>query len=124
MPADESPSHEKGQPGIGRAALSGLCPRCGEPTLFDAPARVAFECAKCGLDFTRYERGGRLVGVLTMLVTATLIGLAIGVDVALDPPMWLQAIFWAPVTILAVIGTLRLFKTALLYARFEKETGQ
>ncbi|MFL0357084.1 DUF983 domain-containing protein [Erythrobacter sp. GH1-10] len=124
MPTDESPSHEKGQPGIVQAALSGLCPRCKAPTLFDAPARVAFECRKCGLDFTQYERGARLAGLLTLLMAALLIGLAIGIDVALDPPLWLQLLVWGPLTVVVVIGTLRFYKTLLLYARYEKDTAR
>ena len=64
MPADESPSHEKGQPGIGRAALSGLCPRCGEPMqkINDAKqSHIEYEaCAEHGLfmdagEFTDYK---------------------------------------------------------------------
>ena len=120
MIPDESPTQSKGQPGIGRAALSGLCPRCSAPTLFETPAGIAFECDACGLDFTQYERGARLAGLLTIIVAALLIALAMGIDIWLRPPFILQALFWTPVTILTVIGVLRLFKTALLYARYEK----
>ena len=107
-----------------RASRQGLCPRCHAPTLFDAPASVAFECGKCGLDFTQYERGGRLAGVLTLLVAAVLIALALTVDVMFDPPIALLGLVFAPVTILAVIGTLRFYKTLLLYARYDKEHGR
>ncbi len=123
MAAGESPSHEKGQPGIVQAALSGLCPRCGEPTLFEAPARVALNCQSCQLDFTGLERGARLAGLVTIVTAAVLIGLSIGADMAFQPPFWLQVLFWGPVTIAAVIGVLRLYKTALLYAAYDAQTG-
>ena len=119
MSADESPSNKKGQPGIVQAALSGLCPKCGEPTLFEAPARVALRCDSCQLDFTGLERGARLAGLVTIVVAALLIMLSIGVDMALQLSFWLQVLFWAPVTIAVVIGTLRFYKTALLYRQYE-----
>jgi len=103
-----------------RAALYGECPQCGARTLFDAPASVAMTCSSCELDFTQYERGGRLGGMLTAIVAIMLIMLAYLVEATLRPPLWLQAAFWAPVTVGIVIYSLRLFKTVLLYAAYEK----
>ena len=119
MRSDESPDTTKGQSGILRAALLGLCPQCSEPTLFEAPARVALECPNCGLDFTKYERGGRVSGLFTVMIAIILIVLAVLIESAFRPPLWLQAAFWAPVTVGTVIYGLRLFKTVLLYAAFE-----
>jgi len=56
---------------------------------------------------------------LTALVAIVLMLLAVGLDEALSPPLWLQAAIWAPVTVFAVIGALRLFKTLLLYSAYE-----
>ncbi len=123
MTVGESPEDTRGQSGIVRAALLGLCPRCAEATLFEAPARVALTCEACGLDLGALERGGRFGGVLTALVAILLMLAAVGVDMALDPPLWLQAAFWAPVTVVAVIGALRLFKTVLLCASYEHRKG-
>ena len=119
MAADESPSHEKGQPGIVAAALSGLCPRCHKPTLFEAPARIAIKCDACDLDFTALERGARLAGVVTILTAAILISIALGIDITFNPPIWLQALIWGPVTIASVISVLRCYKTLLLYRQYE-----
>lgn len=120
MTSGQGPETTKGQSGIVRAALLGLCPRCGERTLFEAPARVALTCSHCELDLGSLERGGRFAGLLTALVAVILIMLAYAVEAAYRPPLWLQAAFWAPVTVALVIGTLRLFKTTLLYARYER----
>ncbi len=120
MQSGESPDDTKGQSGVIRAALLGLCPKCGAASLFEAPARVALTCSSCALDLGSLERGGRLAGVLTALLAIVLIGIAVGIETAFRPPLWLQAAFWAPVTVFVVIGALRLFKTVLLYANFEK----
>lgn len=115
MVPGESPKQKGGQPGIVSAALSGLCPRCGAKTLFAAPAGLAEECAACGLDFLSLERGGRFVGVVTMVLALVLILAALGVDEWLRPPLWASLAFWAPVTIASVIFGLRLYKTMWVY---------
>ncbi len=119
MSSGESHETTKGQSGILRAALLGLCPHCGAKTLFEAPARVALTCPNCECDLGSLERGGRLGGVLTALVAIILILIAYGIEVTLHPPLWLQAAFWAPVTVGVVIFALRLFKTRLLYEAYE-----
>lgn len=119
MTSGESHDTQKGQSGIFRAALLGSCPECGDTTLFEAPARVAMECSSCGLDFTKHERGGRVSGLFTVVVAIILIVIAVLIENTFRPPLWLQAAFWAPVTVGTVIYSLRLFKTLLLYASFE-----
>lgn len=114
----ESPSEQKGQPGLVSAALSGLCPRCGARTLFAAPAQLADECAECGLDFLGLERGGRFVGVVTMLLALALMLAALGVDEWLRPPLWLSLVVWLPVTVGGVIGGLRFYKTLWVYHQY------
>jgi uncharacterized protein (DUF983 family) len=59
-----------------------------------------------------------------MAVAVLLIMIALAIESAYRPPLLLQALVWAPVTITAVLGTLRLYKTALLYARYDKVQGQ
>lgn len=89
--------------------------------MFEAPARIAMKCTHCELDLGSLERGGRFAGMFTAIVAIILILIALGIDSVIAPPMWLQFAFWAPVTVLGVIFALRLFKTLLLYAAFEKQ---
>lgn len=120
MNADPGPTEKKGQPGLVSAALSGLCPRCGAKTLFVAPAGLAETCAHCGLDIVSLERGGRFVGVVTMLLALMLILAAMGVDEWLRPPIWASLLFWAPLTVGAVIFGLRFYKTMWVYHQYEE----
>ena len=62
-----------------RAALRGLCPRCGQGRLFDGFLKVRPECEVCGLDFSTIQ---------TALV----------VEINFHPPMWLHLIVWLPMT--------------------------
>ncbi len=111
---------EMAHPSLFRAALSGLCPRCGAKTLFAAPAALAEECGACRLDILSLERGGRFVGILTMLLALVLIIAALAVDEWLRPPLWASFLFWAPVTVGSVIGGLRFYKAMWVYHQYEE----
>jgi len=118
MTPGESPKDKGGQPGLVSAALSGLCPRCGAKTLFAQPAGLADDCANCGLDFLKLERGGRFVGVVTMVLGLVLIMAALAVDEWLELPLWASLVVWAPVTVGCVIGALRLYKTMWVFHQY------
>ena len=77
------------------------------------------KCPSCELDFTKYERGGRVSGLFTVVIAIILIVIAVLIENTFRPPLWLQAAFWVPVTVGTVIYSLRLFKTVLLYAAVE-----
>ncbi|GGD97402.1 membrane protein [Tsuneonella deserti] len=116
--------NEEGQPGIAAAALSGLCPRCGARTLFAGPARFAPKCRVCGLDFSRFDVGDGPAALLILIIGALVAGLAIWLQLTADPPYWLQALIWIPVTTALVIGGLRIAKAALLASEFRNKSGE
>jgi uncharacterized protein (DUF983 family) len=120
MMPDGSPKENKGQPGLALAALYGLCPRCCGRTLFASPAQLADECAHCGLDVLRLQRGGRFVGVVTMLLALALILAALATDEWLRPPLWASFLFWGPVTVGSVMYGLRCWKTMWVYHQYEE----
>ena len=107
---------EKGQPGLAEAALFGLCPECGAKTLFAAPTRFSERCSSCGLDYSSFNVGDGPAAILTLLLGALIIALAIALDIAVRPPFWVHALIWIPLTCLMVLFSLRLAKGALLVA--------
>lgn len=111
QPQDNS---AKGQPGTALAALSGLCPDCGARTLFAGPVKFADRCPSCGLNFASYNVGDGPAALLTMIVGALIVALALGLDSAVRPPFWVHIILWVPITALAVTWSLRVCKGALL----------
>lgn len=121
---DPEPDTAKGQPGIAQAALFGLCPRCGARTLFDGPVKFAPRCGSCGLDFGKFNVGDGPAGFLTLIIGAVLVGLALWLDAAVRPPLWVHALIWVPVTIGAVLVGLRYAKGALLAAEFRNKAGE
>ena len=101
-------------PGAAEAALKGLCPRCGAVTLFQGPVRFRPSCRACGLDFSAFNVGDGPAAFLILIVGALITGLAIWLELAAGPPFLLHLLIWPPLTLLAVLGSLRIGKAALL----------
>jgi uncharacterized protein (DUF983 family) len=116
--------HSKGQPGFARAALFGLCPRCGARTLFAGVARFAPTCRACGLDYDQFNVGDGPAAFLTLIIGALIAFLAIWLQLALEPPFWVHIVLWIPLTTGLVIAGLRAGKAALLTAEYRREAGE
>jgi len=95
---NDSVPETEGQPGIARAALFGLCPRCGARTLFDGVAKFAPQCPACKLDYTQFNVGDGPAAFLTLIVGALIVGLA----------LWLSQSSAGIVASLPVLGALAL----------------
>ncbi len=121
--SSDTPDNE-GQPGIAQAALFGLCPQCGARALFDGVVKFAPRCRSCGLDFDKFNVGDGPAGFLTLIIGAVLVGLALWLDAAVRPPLWVHALIWVPVTTGAVLVGLRYAKGALLAAEFRNKAGE
>ena len=120
-PAQHNPT---GQPGATRAALLGLCPGCGEKTLFDGVIQFADKCPKCGLDFARFNVGDGPAAFLTLIIGALVATMAAVLEVKLSPPFWVHAVLWIPITSGAVVLGLRAAKAALLGAEYRRNAGE
>lgn len=113
-------SDNEGQPGIVPAALFGLCPRCGARSQFDGLVRFAPKCFACHLDYSRFNVGDGPAAFLTMVVGALVVGLALWLQLALEPPFWVHVVLWVPFTTIAVVWGLRVSKAALLAAEYRR----
>ena len=119
----ETNTHE-GQPSIVKAALFGLCPDCGAKTLFVSPVRFADRCTACALDYRQFNVGDGPAALLTLVIGALIIVMAITLDIAVRPPFWLHAIIWVPMTIILVVLSLRIAKAALLISEHRNRAGE
>jgi uncharacterized protein (DUF983 family) len=99
-------------------AILGLCPRCGARTLFAGWLAFSSACTACALDFAAFNVGDGAAAFVTLVVGALVVGGSITVQLAFDPPIWLQGLIWMPVTIIGVIGLLRIGKAALLASEY------
>jgi uncharacterized protein (DUF983 family) len=116
--------NSEGRPGIVQVALHGLCPECGAKTLFAGTARFAERCGNCGLNYEAFNVGDGPAALLTLIIGALVIVMAVTVDVAFNPPFWVQALIWVPVTVALTFWSLRVSKAALLAAEYRNKAGE
>jgi uncharacterized protein (DUF983 family) len=105
-------------------SLRGLCPRCAAPTLFQTFLRFAPRCRACGLDFSAFNVGDGPAAFLTLIVGTIVTILAIALELAADPPVWVHVVLWVPLTLILVVGSLRLAKAALLALEFRNQARE
>lgn len=105
-------------PSLAAAAFRGLCPNCGERTLFAGLARFAPKCRACGLDFASFNVGDGPAAFLILIVGAIVAVGAILLDQAVSPPWWVH-IVWLPIGAGLTIFGLRIGKAALIYQEFK-----
>ena len=81
-----------------KAAIAGKCPRCGEGKLFDGFLQLAKTCDTCGLDYGFADSGDGPAVLVTLLAGFLVVGLALWVEVAYEPPFWVHLVIFLPLT--------------------------
>lgn len=94
--------------------IGGLCPSCGARTLFQGLLGFAPRCRACGLDYSSFNVGDGPAAFLILLVGTLIVGLALWLELAAEPPFWVHLLLWPLLTLLLVIGSLRVGKGMLL----------
>ena len=108
---------------MAEAALFGLCPQCGGRTLFAGWTRFADRCRSCGLDLTRFNVGDGPASFLILIIGAVVVALALWLQLSVEPPWWLHALLWPPLTVVCVVLGLRVAKAALLQSEYRNKAG-
>ncbi len=101
-----------------RSAVFGLCPRCQGRTLFAGLLAFAPRCVVCELDLAQFNVGDGAAAFVTLVVGGLVVAGAVGLQASLAPPIWVQLAVWLPVTVVGVIGALRIARAALLQAEY------
>ncbi|QNN65032.1 DUF983 domain-containing protein [Sphingomonas rhizophila] len=104
-------------PSLPAASLLGLCPQCGERTLFAGIARFAPRCRTCGLDFAAFNVGDGPALFLILIIGTLLTVGALVVDAAYSPSYWVHLV-WLPIGIGLTLAGLRIGKAALLFQEY------
>jgi uncharacterized protein (DUF983 family) len=105
------------------AGLACRCPRCGRGRLFDGFLTVAERCTDCGFDLRRADSGDGPAVFLIFILGAVVVPLALWVETAFAPPLWLHAIVWSLVVLGGALGLLRPLKATLIALQFRHKAG-
>ncbi|HEX8380672.1 MAG TPA: DUF983 domain-containing protein [Allosphingosinicella sp.] len=112
------------EPDPAAVAIRGLCPRCSAKTLYKGLAGFAPECRACGLDFAGFNVGDGPAAFLILIVGGLVTALAVWLELAAEPPFWVHALLWLPLTAALVVGSLRLAKGLLLALEYRHRAGE
>lgn len=99
------------------------CPRCGKGRLFNGFLAVAERCDVCGLDLQKSDSGDGPAVFLIFFLGAVVVALAIWVEIAYMPPMWVHAIIWPSVVLIAALGLLRPLKAIMVALEYKHKIG-
>ena len=99
-------------------ALACRCPRCGKGRLFLGLLAVRPTCDACGLDLSAQDAGDGPAVFVILVLGAVVVGLAIWVEVAFAPPLWVHAVVWLPVITAGAIAMLRPLKALMIALQY------
>ena len=113
-------SLEREDPGVSSlGAIAGRCPRCGKGRLFRGFLTLAPRCGSCGLDFAFADPGDGPAVFATLIVGFIVVGLALGVEVLYEPPLWLHFGVFLPLVIALGILVLRPLKGLMIARQYQ-----
>jgi uncharacterized protein (DUF983 family) len=104
--------------------LSGRCPRCGEGKMFNGFLSIAPRCEACGLDLKFADAGDGPAFFVMLIAGFILMGLALYVQLAYEPPVWLLMLIFTPLTLGLCIGMLRPLKGLLVALQYHNKAEQ
>ena len=102
-----------------RAGLAGRCPRCGGGALFDGYLKLRPACRRCGLDYSFADAGDGPAVFVILIIGFVVVGLALWLELAFSPPLWVHFILWAPLTVVLCLALLRLLKGVLITLQYK-----
>jgi uncharacterized protein (DUF983 family) len=117
-------SDETQLPSSIKVGLTNCCPRCGEGRLFTGYITLPPACNVCALDYSFADAGDGPAVFITMIVGFIVVGCGLYVEVAYQPPYWVHAALWLPLTLILALGLLRPLKGWLIAQQFRHKARE
>jgi uncharacterized protein (DUF983 family) len=100
------------------AALLGRCPRCGRGRLFRGYLAINPTCEVCSLSFAGHDTADGPAFFIMMPLCILVAVMALLFDRAFAPPLWVHALVWPPLIIVAAGLALRPVKAAMVALQY------
>ncbi len=107
-----------------RVAWTSRCPRCGQGKLYDGFLEVADRCSVCGLRLGAHDVGDAPPVFVSLIIGFVVVGLALFVEVAYSPAMWVHALLWPPLILGGSLGLLRVVKSLFVALNYRHRSEQ
>jgi uncharacterized protein (DUF983 family) len=112
---------------LSEAALRGVackCPRCGRGKLYAGFLTLKPKCEVCGLDYAFMDSGDGPAVFVIMIAGAIVVASALIVEVKYQPPFWVHAALWLPLTLAVTLWPLRAIKSLLIALQFHHKAAE
>ncbi len=107
-----------------KAGLKATCPRCGKGKLYKSLLVPADKCSACDLDYSFIDSGDGPAVIVVFILGMLILILAIFVESAFSPPLWMHAIIWTPTAIFNCIWSLRFAKAMIIALQYQSGAQQ
>lgn len=111
--------------GFMKQAFSCKCPKCHKGDLFQSRFNVELcdKCSSCGLDFSKNDSADGPAVFLIFILGFTIVPLALMVDAAFSPPLWVHGMLWSVVVLGLTVGSLKPLKSYIIALQFKHRPG-
>lgn len=116
--------HDHDAPSPMAVALKGCCPRCGKGRLFKGYLSLAPRCEVCGLDFSFIDTADGPAFFVMSFVGIVVVGLALWVEFAYEPPIWLHIVMWFALTGILSLALVRPSKALMVALQFRHKAEE
>ena len=87
--------------------LRGLCPECGEGSIFDGFLKFAPRCEACGASFDNEDAGDGPAVFVIFAAGIFVIPAALAFQLITNAPTWLTMVIWVPILIVFCLALMR-----------------
>jgi uncharacterized protein (DUF983 family) len=119
-------SDERTYPPVSPLAAGAMCrcPRCGKGRLFRGFLTLGLRCEVCGLDYSFADAGDGPAVFIIFFAGFVVVGAALLVEAAYQPPFWLHAVLWGPLILLTTLGPLRPMKGLMIALQYHHKAAE
>ena len=107
-----------------KAGLMARCPRCGEGALFSSYLTIAPRCKTCRLSFDFADSGDGPAVFIILIAGFFIVAAVLIVEILYQPPYWVHAVLWLPLTAILCLGLLRPFKATLVALQYRHKAQE
>jgi uncharacterized protein (DUF983 family) len=104
--------------------LKGLCPRCGKGHVFKGYLTIQPRCEVCGLDLAFADTGDGPAFFVMSIVGIVVVALALWVEFAYAPPIWLHLVMWSALSIILSLALVRPLKGILVASQYHNKAEE
>ena len=92
--------------------------------MFDGFLTVAPRCSNCDLDNGFIDSGDGPAVFVILIVGFIVVGMALWVEVAFDPPLWVHFLLWLPLILGLALPLLRALKGLMIAMQYRHNASE